>query len=120
MIKHIFKVRQSEDSPEHEVTVQRLTFAEATEKQREAMFEEGMSSATIKVQGTCRRRLAKGVRGEALNAEAQAAFKAIWDGTPASRVAVVVVDAAALKLTREQALALQASGATVANIPDEA
>lgn len=114
MKTHIFKVRMDEKSAEHTVSVKVPTFAEATDAQKQQMWDEGISSVTIKVQGTCRRRLAKGVKGEPLNAEAQKAFDAVINGTRAA-ANVVVVDAKALKLSAAQITALEASGATVVN-----
>jgi hypothetical protein len=116
MRTHTFTVRKDEDSPEHDVSVKVVTYAEATEAQRKNLFEEGMSSVTIKVQGTCRRRLAKGIRGEALNAEAQKAFDAVINGTKAA-ASVVVMDATANKFNAAQIAALEASGVVVINKP---
>lgn len=116
MIKHTFSVAAEEGATSHPVAVNVPTFAEATQAQKLKMWDEAIRSVTIKVQGTLRRRLAKGIRGEALSKEAQAAFDAVMNGTRATAPSVVV-DATALKLTRAQVDALTASGATVTNIP---
>lgn len=117
MIQHTFKVKESEESTTvHEVTVSVPTYEEATEAQRKNLYDEGLASVTIKAQGTCRRRLGKGVRGEALNAEAQEAFNAIINGQT-RRASAVVVDAKALRLSWEQIAGLEKFGATVINKP---
>jgi hypothetical protein len=128
---HTFKVAKSEGAAQHDVAVKVPTFKEATEKQRENAWNEAIRSITIKVQGTLRRRLAKGIKpGEALNGEAQRAFDAILNGT-ALAPASTIVDAAEFlagfdlkndamrKLARGQVDLLTARGATVVNVPKE-
>lgn len=115
MLTHSFKVKESEESQtSHEVTVKVPSFEDATEAQRKNLFDEGLASVTIKVQGTCRRRLGKGIRGEALKAEAQAAFDAIFNGTT-RRATSIVMDAKAEKYTKAQIAQLEAAGVTVIN-----
>lgn len=90
MLTHTFTVRRDENAPEHEISVEIPSFAEASEAQREVMWNEGVTSVTIKVQATARRRLAKGKRGEALVADCQAAFDAILNGSSRARPVIVL------------------------------
>lgn len=118
MLKHTFKVSQKKGATAHEVTIEIPSYAEATEVQRERMWNEGIDSVVIKVQGTLRRRLAAGVRpGERLNAEAQTAFQNVLDNVRTVTVQKTRIDATALELTRKQIDALVAGGAEVYNIP---
>ncbi len=114
--QHVFSVKQDENGAEHKVTATVKTFAEATESQRKTMWDEGMAAATVKVQGTLRRRLAKGVRGKALDAEATAAFKSIIESVRTT--AAFVVDAKVANLTPEQVAFFEAQGAVVINKPE--
>lgn len=114
--QHKFSVKADKDSTTHSVVASVTTFAEATDAQKRTMWEEGMAAATVKVQGTLRRRLEKGVRGEALNTEATRAFKSIIDNTVIS--AAPVVDAKANGLNAAQCAALEAAGVVVLNKPE--
>lgn len=114
-VARTFSVAADADSPSVDLTVQVDTFKSATPEARERMFEEGLRSITIKVQGTLRRRMAKGVRGAALAAEAQKVWDATVAGLRAERAPAVIIDAKALKLSKEQVAAMRAAGATVIN-----
>lgn len=113
---HSFKVSASKGAEEHNVKVTVPTWNEATEAQRRNAWDAAISSWTISVQSGLRKPVGdRGLRGDALNADAQRRFDAKVNGTRAN--GGTVVDATALGLNREQIDALVAAGATVVNIP---
>lgn len=118
-MKHTFKVALSEGSTQHEVSIITPAYATASDAQRQVMWAEGMNSVTIKVQGTLRRRLNKGIKGEALQKEAQAAWDAILNNRPRTAIVKPVIDAEALGLSLEQCEALEAQGCEVINKPED-
>lgn len=93
MLVHEFTVAASEGATSHNVRVKLPTFGEASLVQRQNAWGEAVRAITVKVQGTLRRRLRKGVRGETLNVEAQRAFDAILNGIKSGGKPVQVVDA---------------------------
>lgn len=118
MLKHSFTVAKDADSPSVEVSVNVKSFEEADAAMRKRMWEEAMKSVTIKVQGTLRRRMGKGIKGAALVTEAQEAFDNVLNGVRSRTVSKPAVDATEAKLTRAQIDLLVASGVEVRNIPE--
>jgi hypothetical protein len=118
MIAHTFNVSNDGGDTTTEITVNIPTFDEMTVAQRQNLVAEGYKSVTIKAQGTLRRRQSKGIRGKALEAEAQAAFDAIINGTRTT-APKLIIDATEMMLTREQIDLMVSKGATVVNIPPE-
>ncbi len=118
MKTYTFKVRQESGSKVFNVTIKTPQYSEATDQQRKRMFAEGEDGVTIKVQGTLRRRIAKGVNTEAaLSAEAQTAWDAILNGQ--RLVTVPVIDAKGVYYSPEQVAAIESQGVKMVNVgPD--
>lgn len=114
--QHTFKVSEKAGATEHEVTIRVPTFEDATEEQKRAGFEKGIRTLVIDTQRPLRVKISKGTKGEALNAAAQTAFNNALAGVRAASGGTIL-DATALKLTREQIDLMTAQGATVVNIP---
>lgn len=108
-----FKVSQSAGSESHNITVTMPAYEEASLQQRRKMYQEGIDGVTIKVQGSLRRRLAKGIKGAALQAEAQSAWDAILNGT--KQAVQPVFDAKGTTLTLEQVSLFETQGFKVVN-----
>lgn len=94
-----FNVSESDGATEHEVSIKTPDYASANLAQRNVMWNEGLKSITIKVQGTLRRRIKDGIRDAALAIEAQKAWDSILNGTPRDTTPTVTLDFAVLSLT---------------------
>lgn len=120
-MRHTFKVALGKGATQHEIAVETPDFDKATDAQRRVLFAEGVDSVTIKVQGSLRRRLEKGVKGSALLHEAQQAWDAIinsrprtYGPPPVDYMAVPEAD----RLSKGQVRALQDAGYTFVNLPE--
>lgn len=115
MKAYTFKVRESAGSKVYTVTIKTPQYSEATDQQRKRMFAEGEDGVTIKVQGTLRRRITKGVTSEAaLSAEAQTAWDAILNGQ--RLITVPVIDAKGMYYSPEQVAAIESQGVKMVNL----
>lgn len=115
MKTYTFKVRASAGSKVYNITIKTPQYSEATDAQRKRMFAEGEDGVTIKVQGTLRRRIEKGINTEeALSAEAQTAWDAILNGQ--RMVTVPVIDAKGMYYSPEQVAAIESQGVKMVNL----
>jgi hypothetical protein len=82
MWKHTFSTKANEGGVSHETTVMLPEWGEATEEQRQAIYNmlTVVSSPTVKVQSALRTAIKKGVRGKALNEAAQKGFNDLLAG----------------------------------------
>ena len=121
---YTFKVRQAAGAPLHSITIKiPASAADLTAKQQATVYENAIDGIVIKVQGTLRRALGKGVRGESLNAVAQNAFDAILNAVARNlfQVQKTIVDLRGKKgWTQEQIQLLRDTGAEVLTDPEEA
>lgn len=115
MATHTFSVRANKDGAEHRVTINYPSYDEATEAMRRSVWSDARANIVVKVQGPLRRRIAKGIRGERLEKEAQAATDAALAGIRRRAANVEPVDAKALGLNKAQVEALRANGVPVVN-----
>jgi hypothetical protein len=112
-MRHTFEVRRDKEGEAHEIAVNFPSYEEATEAQRKAVWHDARANITVKVQGTLRRRLEKGVRGDRLQKEAQSAVNAVLSGISRRAEAMAPLDAKALKLSPDQIKGLREQGIPV-------
>lgn len=118
MRKHTFSTRPAAGMAPVEVTILLPSYDEATDRQRRAVYEDGLfgQGVTVPVQSLMRPRMLKGLSGQALAAFVKDAF----DARLAARklVETPTVDATGMGLTPEQIAGLVAQGYRVIGVEE--
>lgn len=112
--KHTFTFRPEAGGPQHSVTIEVPSWQDLTPEQQQTALRKAVSSWTIDIQRPLRKRAAKGMKGDALSAEAQKFFNLALDAKPIDGESKIM-DAEALELTPKQSAHFEGQGYTVLN-----